>query len=490
LTARRRGKVIRAGWRADALTLVAAILGAGPLMAQAAGFAPVEAARTAAVEAQAPLMAPSSFEAGDKALARARADSEKGRDEERIARTLASARQAFEEARRIAGESTPILGSVVAARSDALEAGADGLGLDDWSAGETGLRRAAVALEKGDTQTGGRRAADAADRYRSAELRAIKLLLLSDARARVEDARKQKVHRFAPRTLARAEALIAEAEAAIESDRYDRDKPRALLLEAGYEVRHAFQLARRIDAWRREDGTPEDLILAEEEPLRRAAASADIVARFDEGADRPADDIIAHMESLEDDNRRLQADLEERTRQVFALEQEISDAYERLGGVSEQREALQRQLRKQEMERQRLAEVEALFDREEARVLRQGNDVIIRLFGLGFASGGADIPEDGADLMRRVETAIRMFPGAALTVTGHTDSFGSDRSNFELSRRRAEAVRDRLRENLRLPAARISAVGYGETQPVASNQTREGRARNRRIDIAITPGDG
>jgi OOP family OmpA-OmpF porin len=83
-----------------------------------------------------------------------------------------------------------------------------------------------------------------------------------------------------------------------------------------------------------------------------------------------------------------------------------------------------------------------------------------------------------------------MFPGAGLKVTGHTDSFGSDKSNFELSRRRAEAVRDHLQDNLRLPAARISAVGYGETQPVASNQTREGRARNRRIDIAIAPGDG
>jgi outer membrane protein OmpA-like peptidoglycan-associated protein len=473
-----------------ALTLFAAILAAGPLMAQAEHLASAEAARTAAVEAQAPLMAPSSFEAGDKALAKARSGSEKGVDETRIERSLASARQAFEEARRIASESRPILGPVVAARSDAMEAGAEGLGLADWSAGESELRRAAVALEKGNLETGGRRAADAADRYRSAELHAIKLLLLSDARARVADARKQKVHRFAPRTLARAEALIAEAEAAIESDRYDRDKPRALLLEAGYEVRHAFQLARRIDAWRREDGTPEDLILAQEEPLRRAAASADIVARFDEGADRPADDIIAHMESLEDDNRRLEADLEERTRQVFALEQEVSDAYDRLGGVSEQREALELQLRQQEMERRRLAEVEALFERDEARVLRQGDDVIIRLFGLRFPSGGAEIPEDGADLMRRVETAVRMFPGAGLKVTGHTDSFGSDKSNFELSRRRAEAVRDHLQDNLRLPAARISAVGYGETQPVASNQTREGRARNRRIDIAIAPGDG
>jgi outer membrane protein OmpA-like peptidoglycan-associated protein len=466
---------------------LAGLLVAAPVRVQAADFDAAEQARAAAVEAQAPLMAPLSFEDGDKSLARARTDAERGRDTARIGRSLDAAKASFAEARRVARESAPILGPVVAARSDALEAGADGLELDDWSAAESELRRAAIAPEKGSVETGARRSSEAADRYRAAELYAIKLLLLSDARARVEDARRQKVHRLAPRTLARAEALIAEAEAAIESDRYDRDKPRELLREAGYEVRHAFQLARQIDAWRREGKTPEDLILEQEEPLRRAAASADIVARFDEGPDRPADDLVDHLTGLEDENDRLRRELEERTGQVFALEQEVSEAYDRLGGVAEQREALERKLQRQEMDRRRLADVEGLFGRDEARILRQGDDVILRLFGLAFPSGGADIPEKSDDLMRRVETAIRMFPGATLTVTGHTDSFGGDQANFELSRRRAEAVRDRLKETLRIPATRISAVGFGETQPVASNQTREGRARNRRIDIIIAP---
>lgn len=470
-----------------AAALLAGLFIAAPVRAQAADFDAVERARAEAVEAQAPLMAPISFEDGDKSLNRARADAERGRDAARIGRSLEAAMASFGEARRGAREAAPILGSAVEARGDAVEAGADGLQLDDWSAAESELRRAAIALEKGSIETGARRSAEAADRYRAAELYAIKLLLLSDARARVEDARSQKVHRLAPRTLARAEALIAEAEAAIESDRYDRDKPRELLLAAGYEVRHAFQLARQIDAWRREGKTPEDLILEQEEPLRRAAASADIVARFDEGPDRPADDLVDHMAGLEDENDRLQRELEERTEQVFALEQEVSEAYDRLGGVSEQREALEKKLQRQEMDRRRLADVEALFTRDEARILRQGDDVIIRLFGLAFPSGGSDIPEQSDDLMRRVETAIRMFPGATLTVTGHTDSFGGDQANFELSRRRAEAVRDRLQGTLRIPAARISAVGYGETQPVASNQTREGRAKNRRIDVIIAP---
>ena len=67
------------------------------------------------------------------------------------------------------------------------------------------------------------------------------------------------------------------------------------------------------------------------------------------------------------------------------------------------------------------------------------------------------------------------------------DAFGGDSYNFELSRQRAESVRASLLRTLRLPASRVAAVGYGETEPVASNETPEGRAANRRIDVLIRP---
>ena len=155
--------------------------------------------------------------------------------------------------------------------------------------------------------------------------------------------------------------------------------------------------------------------------------------------------------------------------------------------MAEERQALAREIERQEMDRQRLRDVEDMFSREQARVLRQGNEVIIRLVGLNFAVGSATIPGTGSDLLVSVETAIRLFPNAGVTVAGHTDSFGSDSGNFELSKRRAESVRQYLISNTRVPASQISAVGYGETRPVASNQTPEGRARNRRIDIVILP---
>lgn len=471
--------------------VVTAVIAWGSATAEdaAALLSRAESARTSAVEADAALLAPESFDAGEKALERARQDAGRGRNSDRVARWAGDALSAYQRATTAAAHAQSSLAGPLRARAAALEAGAETLDLDDWQRGESELRKAAIALDRGDESGGTRRGEAAADRYRSAELQSIKLRLLADTRALIEDAREQKVQRYAPRTLARAEALVSEAESAIEADRYDTDKPRELALQSRYEVRHAFQIARQINAWRDRDGTPEDLILEMEEPIRRVAAEADVPVRFDEGPQATADQLLEHIDSLDDRNQRLDETLQERTRQVYALEEEITTTREQLGGVAEQRQALEQQVQRQEMDRQRLDQVEGLFERDEARVLRQDGQVVLRLYGLTFAPGSAKIPAGSEDLMKRLETAVRLFPDAEVTVTGHTDSFGSDSGNFELSRRRAEAVRTYLIEVARMPAFRISAVGYGETQPVASNATEEGRARNRRIDLFIRPSD-
>ncbi|MCB0294734.1 MAG: OmpA family protein, partial [Calditrichaeota bacterium] len=91
-------------------------------------------------------------------------------------------------------------------------------------------------------------------------------------------------------------------------------------------------------------------------------------------------------------------------------------------------------------------------------------------------------------LLTKVQNAIRTFPESNLTIEGHTDSFGSDSQNLALSEKRAEAVRQYLLANMsNLNPDRVLAVGYGESKPIANNETREGREKNRRIDIVIHP---
>ena len=90
-------------------------------------------------------------------------------------------------------------------------------------------------------------------------------------------------------------------------------------------------------------------------------------------------------------------------------------------------------------------------------------------------------------MLNKVEKAIDIFPRSELVIEGHTDSYGGDESNQQLSQRRAESVQQYMVNAMRIPSYRLIATGYGETQPVANNETASGRARNRRIDIIIKP---
>jgi OOP family OmpA-OmpF porin len=101
-----------------------------------------------------------------------------------------------------------------------------------------------------------------------------------------------------------------------------------------------------------------------------------------------------------------------------------------------------------------------------------------------FESGRATIDPDSAGLLDRlVETALRC-PTTTIEIAGHTDSAGEDAANQALSEKRAQAVIDYL-VKAGLPANRFTAVGYGSTQPVADNESDQGKAQNRRIEFLV-----
>ena len=161
----------------------------------------------------------------------------------------------------------------------------------------------------------------------------------------------------------------------------------------------------------------------------------------------------------------------------------IDDLESQLGALSSE----QAGLKKREEFRKKTEKIERMFTREEAMVLRRGNDMILRMIGLTFDSGKSQIKTQNFYLINKVHKAINVFPGSRLVVEGHTDSFGSDDSNRQLSQRRAESVRQYVIGNMKIAPDKVSAVGYGEGKPVANNETPEGRRKNRRIDIVIKP---
>jgi OOP family OmpA-OmpF porin len=99
-----------------------------------------------------------------------------------------------------------------------------------------------------------------------------------------------------------------------------------------------------------------------------------------------------------------------------------------------------------------------------------------------FAAGSTTIAEESEPVVAAIADALHACPEAAIEVGGHTDSQGSESGNLRISRQRAEAVVAALRSD-ELPLPGLTARGYGEAEPVADNDTEEGRAKNRRIDF-------
>jgi len=104
---------------------------------------------------------------------------------------------------------------------------------------------------------------------------------------------------------------------------------------------------------------------------------------------------------------------------------------------------------------------------------------------INFASGSAQIPADSTDYLNKVAAAIKLAPsGTVLEIGGHTDNTGDSASNMALSQQRAESVRAYLIQQGVDPNALV-AKGYGDTKPVATNDTEEGKFHNRRIEFNL-----
>ena len=108
----------------------------------------------------------------------------------------------------------------------------------------------------------------------------------------------------------------------------------------------------------------------------------------------------------------------------------------------------------------------------------------VELPGVYFAFGTAAIDPISDRALAELARALAGHPEWKFTVEGHTDSVGTDAANRLLSQRRAEAVRARLAEQHGVDTRTWGAVGYGAAKPRESNATIEGRARNRRVELA------
>lgn len=102
-----------------------------------------------------------------------------------------------------------------------------------------------------------------------------------------------------------------------------------------------------------------------------------------------------------------------------------------------------------------------------------------------FAVDKADLTPASLGVLQKIASTLKPFPAVALEISAHTDAQGSDAYNLALSERRAQSVVNNLNGQ---GVKNLSAKGYGESKPVADNKTADGRAKNRRVEMAATGG--
>ena len=431
------------------------------------------------------LIAPRHMERAADRLGRAQAEHRRGGRIEDIRKSLREAAEALGGAEALQEIGEVLMRGALAARADALTANAPQFATAEWSVAEKKVREAGRKIEDGNENDARRRAAEAETLYREAELQAVRNSVLGEARRLREAAMETRADGYAPETLAEADALLGRADASLELDPGQPSGAGQLAGGAADGYRHATWIAALADSVRRREVATETVIRRYEEELAEIAGLFRLEPSFAEGSRPAAAQVEAAIRSLQEDRRRLEAALADREVQIRGL-QASSDSLEASLARLEEREAtISAELRKRERGEETLREVRALFNPQEAEILIGLDRITIRLLGLTFDSGSDKIRPEDYSLLTKLQQAIRAFPEAEIVVEGHTDSQGNDEFNRALSLRRAIAVREYTLANMAMSADRIRSIGYGESRPIATNDTAEGRARNRRIDVVL-----
>lgn len=158
--------------------------------------------------------------------------------------------------------------------------------------------------------------------------------------------------------------------------------------------------------------------------------------------------------------------------------------------LSQTRDQLSKEKSARELAEQRSREAfERLAAANAAAVKHEARGTVITLSGnVLFASAKSALLPGAQTSLDQVAEALKSSEESKILIEGHTDSRGSDATNMALSKSRAESVQAYLASRA-IPLERMTAVGLGPSRPVADNNSPEGRANNRRVEIIIQPGE-
>jgi len=474
---------------------------------------------TAIVEAH--VFAPKAYEKAREKFDKAEEAIEKGWRQKRVDELIGESREYIENALKATEVARLALGEYLEPRRKAREYRAFELVPELYLEAEEQFIKATQKIEEGNVRDGLKEAEKSSPLFDVAELEAIRKDVMGEAAALIEKAETDEAKKFALATFDKAQTAYTRCNNILSSDRYNRQEALEAIRTAEYEARHASNIAQMVRSLERNDQAWEKLMLFYEIEMQKVG---DLLDRerlpFDKGPGVAADTIISAVreklaekrelervqqemvqkleetltrlgeESPPDDPVELAGEVHEVVDRTVTDKAELADRLERkedkLVQLEETSEEIASELEIRRQKEEKIKQIRKLLKPIEGEVLLNAtSDIVIRLYGLSFASGSSEIVEKHVPLLEKVESIIEMFPGSNLVVEGHTDDRGSRNTNMRLSEKRAVAVTEYLRRSMSLSSDRIDSYGYGPDKPIGTNTTPEGRAKNRRIDIII-----
>ncbi len=467
---------------------------------------------TRAVEAH--VFAPKTFENVDKKYNESREAISRGKKQKDINKVAGEFRSYAENAIKSTEVTRIAMEAYLEPRDKAKAAEAPRLAPELYSKAEEQFIKATGKVEGGNSKSGLKEAEKALPMFDAAELAAIKIQIMGEADRLIAQAESDEAAKFAPSTLDKARSARTKCDAILSQDRYEREASVNNARLAEYEARHASSIAQSVRSMERNDQAWERLMLLYEIEMQKIGNQLDITqVPFDTGPIGAAEAMIKNIKSLqsriaelENINSDVSTDLKvvldrlgvshdvdsplelaqkvDKIVEKMAIKLDSSAA--RLADLEYTQEKLAKELGERQEKEQKIENARSILNPTEGEVLLNAtDDIVVRLYGLSFASGSSDITDGHVGLLKKVREILETFPDSKLLVEGHTDDRGERTTNMRLSERRAFSVMQYLRKLMSIPAERVDAVGYGPDKPIGTNTTKDGRAKNRRIDILI-----
>jgi outer membrane protein OmpA-like peptidoglycan-associated protein len=313
---------------------------------------------------------------------------------------------------------------------------------------------------------------------------------LFEARNAVRIANNAGAGKYAAAVIAKASQQLQEAE---DSYRQKRDK-KTVISEARDAVQTAEE-ARVISVKQKAEEDAQAKAAAEKQAAEERAAKAKADAEAEAARRQEAEQARLQAEAAKEEAERMKQEALKAAAEAAKAKEEAENA--RAAAIAAQQAALaQKQTAESEAERARTAAAKAEAEKAalRAQLRAQLNSIlqtedsarglIVNMSDVLFDTGSYTLKPGAREKLAKVSGILLAHPGLMLQIEGHTDSVGSDEFNQRLSEQRADSVRDFLAEQ-GVPASSITARGFGKTEPVASNDTPEGRQRNRRVEIIV-----